>query len=127
MTFLIERGGASPPFRGSTMKARVTRERTQREMHGLAIDVQGDRTVKELAAEVANQRRVMLWWNDLRKGHLNAYGSLLRFIDISVALGVKRDVLLRIPAWLHFYIRDQYPDTDTGEFPAMALERRNAS
>lgn len=48
------------------------------------------------------------WWADLRRGQLRIYGSLLRFIDLSVMKGVAREILQMIPQWLSHYIDEAY-------------------
>lgn len=80
------------------------RKKVQRGTHDLVLIAQGDLTAPEVAGLVV---RFVRWWEDLRRGKLPVYGSLLRFIDVSVALGTPRAMLLRIPSWLAWYINDR--------------------
>lgn len=112
MRYQIHRGGQA-----RTVKGVVAKRRIQREQHGLVLVAQGNRSVREVAETVA---KANYWWTDLRRGQNTIYGSLLRFIDASIALGVPLHVMLAIPGMLNVYIREQYEPADTGEFPMAA-------
>lgn len=107
--------------RGAARSAdqREARRRVRLGTHELVLVTQGDRTTREVAGIVA---RVVGYWEDLRRGRLPVYGSLLRFIDAGIALGTPRATLLRIPSWLAWYINDRCDDRarrtghPTGEF-----------
>ena len=60
------------------------RRRVQQGTHGLVLHVQGPRSVKDVAALASKAEH---WWEDLRRGRLPVYGSLLRFIDIAIEAG----------------------------------------
>lgn len=95
----------------------AARQRMQRGGHGLVLMAQGDRPVREVG-QVAES--VGHWWENLRRGQNAIYGSMLRFIDVSVKLGAPKEVLLQIPALIAWYIEDQYGPTDTQEIKIAA-------
>lgn len=60
--------------------------------------------------ETAKDRAHALWFTDLRRGRLNVYGGLLRFIDHLRKRNVPLETALLIPAWLESYIRECWMD-----------------
>jgi hypothetical protein len=46
------------------------------------------------------------WFTDLRRGRMNIYGGLLRFIDHLHRRNVPMETALLIPEWIAAYIRD---------------------
>lgn len=78
------------------------RDRIKREAHALVIQTTD--------GETAKAKQDALWVTDLRRGRLNIYGSLLRFIDGLARRGVPMDVALLIPQMLEAYIRDVFGD-----------------
>lgn len=90
----------------------AARKRMEQGTHGLVLHVQGDRTVQEVTDLPLKAAH---WWNDLRRGRLHVYGPLLRFLDVAIAAGVPREVLMKIPQMLSFYILDCTDDGDAGQ------------
>ncbi len=105
MTFQIHRGGQA-----RTVKGRLAKARIRQDLHGVVIQVQGNRTISQLAATVVHEKQVVSWWTDLRRGHLPVYGALLRFIDTSVRVGAPKEILLVIPRVIESYILDLYDE-----------------
>lgn len=85
------------------------RRKVQRGTHELVLVVQGDRSTREVASLAS---KIVRWWEDLRRGRLPVYGALLRFIDVSIALGTRRETLMVIPAVIACYINDRCDDRD---------------
>lgn len=73
------------------------RKRIQRELHGVVCQT-----------PVPVQHRAFLY--DLRRQRRQVYGTLLRFLDISIRQGVAMETLLQIPQWIDAYIREQFDD-----------------
>lgn len=116
MRYQIHRGGQA-----RTVKGAEARRKIRRELHGLALAVQGDATVQEIAAcAPATTVNVVAWWTDLRRSQVPVYGALLRFIDLSVRKGTPKETLLVIPQWIESYITEQYDPTNTGELKLVA-------
>lgn len=103
----MHRGGQARPVRGAEARKRI-----RQELHSLAITVQGNHTIGDLAAVAPEGTgvNVVAWWKDVRRGQQTVYGTLFRFIDIAVRLGTPRSVLLVIPDVIRAYITDQYED-----------------
>ena len=100
--FHVDRGGQA-----RTVKGALAKQKVKRELHGLAITVQGDRTIEQVAALApACDVNVVAWWKDVRRGQQTIYGTLFRFIDIAIRLRTPREVLLKIPEVLAWYIND---------------------
>ena len=59
------------------------------------------------------------WRYDLRRGRLNIYGALLRYIDAALLSGKTREELQAIPQWISSYIDEQEPG-NTGEIRLVA-------
>jgi hypothetical protein len=83
------------PHRGIEAKAKIDRE-----LHGLVVRVSS--ATGRVPVECPD------WFYDLRRKQLKVYGGLLRFIDVSVAQGTDKTVLLHIPELLRAYIEDCY-------------------
>ena len=62
----------------------AARERIQRELHGIVV-------------RTPTPTQHADWWYDLRRKRLQAWGGMLRFIDVSAMQGVSREALLKIP------------------------------
>ena len=118
---VLEAGGQAPRFKGREAKRKV-----QRELHGLAIQVQGDRPVKEIAALAPQGVNVAQWWFDCRRGRQSVYGSLFRFIDLAIRLRTPKSVLMVIPEVIASYINDQVTD-DALAVPALTVENGRAA
>jgi len=97
----LHRGGQARRVKGA-----LAREHIKRELHGLAIQVQGDRTIAEVAACAPQGVNVAAWWADVRSQRAAVYGSLFRFIDIAVRLRAPKSVLLVIPQVIAEYINE---------------------
>ena len=93
----VERGGVPRPVYGA-------RRQRAREVHDLVIAA---------TADVSTQvdPRHADWAYDLRRGRLNIYGGLLRFIDLLHSRGISKAWALKIPAWITAYIEEVYEDT----------------
>ena len=117
----LDRGGQARPVRGAK-----AREHIKRELHGLAIAVQGDRTIAEVAAAAPQGVNVADWWTDVRRQRQSVYGSLFRFIDIAIRLRTPRTVLLVIPQVIATYINDQCDENGLTPPTAPATLRRVA-
>ena len=102
---------------GRTADRIAARKKIEQGTHTLVLVAQGDRTANDVGQLAA---KATCWWEDLRRGRLNAYGALLRFIDLSIRLGTPKPVLLQIPAWIAAYIEEQYDPTATGEIKLVA-------
>lgn len=100
-----------------TAEQMEARRRVKNGAHTLVLVAQGVRSVREVGEVAA---KTMSWWEDLRRGRLPVYGSLLRFIDISIALGTPKPVLKQIPQLIDWYIEDRYGPTDTAEIKLVA-------
>jgi hypothetical protein len=109
MRYQIHRGGLA-----RTVKGVEARKKIDRELHGVVIAAQGDRTVAEVAEIAA---RATNWWTDLRRGQNVVYGSLFRFLDIAIATGTPKEVLKTIPAMIDWYIED-----NTGRTPPQHIK-----
>lgn len=71
----------------------------QREGHQLALVATKDSFRQDPAFH---------WLADLRRGRRNIWGSILRFIDVSVRRRVPKEVLDHLPQLLQSYIDDQF-------------------
>jgi hypothetical protein len=100
-----------------TAERQRARRRVKQHAHSLVLHAQGTRTTKDVATIATKATR---WWEDLRRGRLSPYGSLFRFIDVSKALGVPREMLDVIPQVVSWYIADSYDPTTTGEIKLVA-------
>jgi hypothetical protein len=89
MTFRIERGGG---YRPRTC-GREARRKVEREMHAVALKV----------TPVPDKS-----FYDLRRQKTKPLGALLWFLDRAHAVGTPMSVLLTIPQWLEWYIRDLF-------------------
>ena len=87
-------------------RASAARKTITREMHGAALEIQ--------QGSCAND-----WRYDLRRGRLQIYGGLLRYIDAAIRQGKSRDDLQRIPRWIASYI-DECDPANTGELKIVA-------
>lgn len=119
--FQVDRGGQA-----RTVKGALAKQKVKRELHGLAITVQGDRTVEQLAAVApASDVNVIAWWKDVRRGQQTIYGTLFRFIDIAIRLRTPREVLMKIPEVLTWYIADatEHYESTPPRHPPAALRR----
>lgn len=94
--YQIRNGGAPRRVYGA-------RDRIQRESHALVVHTTEGATAKHQEGSA--------WFTDLRRGRLNIYGGLLRFIEHLARRGVPMETALLIPQWLESYIRDVYGDT----------------
>jgi len=116
--FSIHRGGQA-----RTVKGALAREHIKRELHGLAITVQGNRTIADVAAVAPEGAvNVAAWWRDIRTSRAAVYGSLFRFIDIAVRLRTPRSVLMVIPGVIASYITEateEYESTPPNRPPVM--------
>ena len=114
----IHRGGQARPVTGAK-----AREHIKRELHGLALRVQGDRTIADVAAcAPAGAVNIVDWWTDVRRKRQTVYGTLFRFIDIAVRLRTPRAMLLVIPQVIESYIldcTDEYEQTPPRHPPAL--------
>lgn len=81
------------------------RDRIQRDSHALVVQTSEGSTAKG--------QQGASWFTDLRRGRLNIYGGLLRFIEHLARRGVPMETTLMIPQWLESYIREVYGDTPT--------------
>lgn len=79
------------------------RDRIARESHALVVQT----TEGSTALGNANRH----WFGDLRRGRMNIYGGLLRFIDHLHRRGVSMETALLIPEWLDAYIRETWGGT----------------
>lgn len=95
---------------GQPRRVYGARIQIKREAHSLAV--------QHTDGDTAKGSPLGLWATDLRRGRLNIYGGLLRFIDHLHRRGVTMDVALLIPQWLEEYIREVWGDT-----PAEKVER----
>lgn len=93
--YQIMRGGLARRVIGQQARQKITRE-----LHGVVLA-----STAEVGRVPANHAE---WFYDLRRGRRHIYGSLLRFIDVSITHGASKDVLLMIPRWIESYICDQY-------------------
>ena len=119
--FQLHRGGQARRVKGA-----LAREHIKRELHGLAIQVQGDRTIAEVAAAAPQGLNVAAWWADIRSQRACVYGSIFRFIDIAIRLRTPRTVLLVIPQVIATYINDQCDENGLTPPTAPATLRRVA-
>jgi hypothetical protein len=90
-TFRIVRGGQS------RKRGRLARDRVERELHGVVIDSTAH------LAKVPDPS-----WYDLRRSKTKPLGPLLWFLDRAHAAGAPMRVLMEIPQWISWYIRDLY-------------------
>jgi hypothetical protein len=84
------------------VRGREARKKIDRELHGVVLAATAH------TGKVPEQHAT--WFYDLRRGQLKVYGALLRFIDISIAMGTPKEVLMTIPRWIASYIDDVYDD-----------------
>ena len=116
--FQLHYGGQARRVKGA-----LAREHIRRELHGLALQVQGTRTIAEVAAcAPTDPVNVADWWKSIRTKRAAVYGSLFRFIDIAVRLRTPRSVLLVIPDVIRVYIEDateEYESTPPNRPPVM--------
>lgn len=100
--FTLHHGGQARLVKGA-----LAREHIKRELHGLALQVQGDRTIAEVAAcAPTDPVNVADWWKSIRTKRAAVYGSLFRFIDIAIRLRTPKATLMKIPEVLAWYIED---------------------
>ena len=83
---------------GTPRRVYGARDTITRAAHGLVVQTTDGDTAKGAPTG--------LWVTDLRRGRLNIYGGLLRFIDHLHAKGVPLETALLIPAWLESFIRE---------------------
>jgi hypothetical protein len=69
------------------------RAKIQRLMHGAALTLERGSCPED-------------WRYDLRRGRLQIYGGLLRYIDAALAQGQSPDDLQQIPQWIAAYITE---------------------
>lgn len=81
------------------------RDRIKRQAHGLVV--------QQSEGETAKDKDGSLWFTDLRRGRLNIYGGLLRFIEHLHRRNVPLETVLLIPQWLEAFIRELW----TGDTP----------
>ena len=107
--FSLHYGGQARRVKGA-----LAREHIRRELHGLALQVQGTRTIAEVAAcAPTDPVNVADWWKSIRTKRAAVYGSLFRFIDIAVRLRTPRSVLLVIPQVIAVYINDACDENES--------------
>jgi hypothetical protein len=82
------------------------RAKIQRLMHGAALTLERGACPED-------------WRYDLRRGRLQIYGGLLRYIDAALAQGRSPEELQQIPRWISAYITESSP-TNTGEIKLVA-------
>lgn len=91
-TVQVEQGGVSRRVYG----AKRLRDAT----HTLVVQTTDGATAKD---------QPQAWWmTDLRRGRLNIYGGLLRFIDHLHRRGIPMETALLIPEWIAEYIRETW-------------------
>lgn len=100
-----------------TPEQQAARERMRRGGHELVLLAQGERSTREVGAIASKVEHL---WENLRTKERCIYGGLLRFIDISAALGTPKAVLKTIPGMIDWYIEDRYGPTDTAEIRLVA-------
>jgi len=77
-----------------------------------------ERNARDLAVETsegltAKHQPGAAWFTDLRRGRLNIYGGLLRFIDHLHRRGIPMETALLIPEWISEYIRETWTGSPT--------------
>lgn len=92
--------------------AKECKARIQRESHALVVHATEGATAKG--------HPLALWATDLRRGRLNIYGGLLRFLDHLHRRGIPMETALLIPEWISSYIRETW--TGTPQADAIPLE-----
>ena len=95
---------------GAPRRVYGAKARIQREAQTLVV------TTTEGTTAVGEANRH--WFGDLRRGRMNIYGGLLRFIDHLHRRGIPMETALLIPQWLDAYIRECWTGT-----PAERVER----
>lgn len=88
---------------GQPRRVYGARDRIKREAHALVIQTTEGDTAKD--------KPDALWATDLRRGRLNIYGSLLRFIDTLHRKGVSKEMAMQIPRWIAAYVDELWSDT----------------
>lgn len=88
---------------GEPRRVYGARDRIRQDAHTLVIQTTD--------GETAKGQPNALWATDLRRGRLNIYGGLLRFIDHLARRGIPLETALMIPQWIESYIHEVYGDT----------------
>lgn len=86
------------------IRGKVARQKIDRELHGIVVQSGpvAQRVPEPMAA----------WFYDLRRKQNNVYGGLLRFVDVSAAIGTPKAVIKAIPGLIDSYIDDAYDAVD---------------
>lgn len=98
---------------GTPRRVYGAKDRIQREAQTLVVTTTEGTTAKGNAHAD--------WFGDLRRGRMNIYGGLLRFIDHLARRGVPMETALMIPQWIEAYIRETW--TGSPEQPALKIEK----
>jgi hypothetical protein len=106
-TVKLEEGGALRRVYGA-------REHLKRESHALVVQTTVGATAKHQEGAA--------WFTDLRRGRLNIYGGLLRFLEHLHRRGVAKETALLIPEWLTAFIHELWEGAPAAPRQPIPLE-----